>query len=535
MTTHTRIDEAKMFSAIDIGSTKVVALSGYRNERGEITVAGHGVVNSTNLDIDKEKEHLNIENIRTAILAAVEAARQEAGFFCKKVVVGAAGRFMRSATNRIDFMRPLPFDPITEKEIDQQFTQNISNLVEYNEKIFHVKILNYTVDEEFYSDAPVGKTGSSVSMSVCVIKIKSDYLQQLRLLMEQCEMEVAEFMLEPLASSAAVVTENERKAGCTLVDMGGGTTDVAIYENGNLRFAEVIPLAGNCITNDIRQNHIKGLDGGEIHYNTEDWRIAEQIKIKCGRCMVDEDTKERKFEVKTANQGILKFSFYEIAHTIQARMDEIVAAVHSMVRSTEYPTATQRGIILTGGGAELKDIAYFFEQKLHCPVRVAEPNQVGVRSKTFDCSSPRYATVVGLLMRAAELHATTYVPPVETPKVAVVENHSAPTHSAPTHSAPTPPVQAPPAQTKTTVVAQAPVVTQAPVAPEAPKAEPKVTAKAEPKPVIPQVTTPPPAPVEKKKRESVLKIMSARVGKAVNEFAGAVFADTQEDTSKDSN
>ena len=506
LSTHKKIDENAMFSAIDIGSTKVVALTGYRNERGEIVVLGHGTVNSVNLDIDKEKEKLNIENIRKAIHAAVDAAHKEAGFFCKNVVVGTAGRFMRSSLNRIDFKRVMPFESITSEEIDRQCKQKFNELVAYEEEILHVKELQYVVDGQFYNTAPVGKMGSSVSLNVCIMKMKREYLQQLRLLIEQCGLKVAEFMLEPLASSAAVLTENERNAGCTLVDIGGGTTDMALYEAGKLQFAEVIPLGGNCITNDIRQIHIiNALDGGEIRYATEDWYLAEQIKLRYGKCWTDESDTNQTIEIKTsARQDLLKISLFGVAQTIQNRMNEIVASVHNMIRYSNCSAATKQGIVLTGGGAELKYIKEFFEQKfleqrLHCEVRIAAPNRVEVRSQTFDCNNPRYATIVGLLMRAAELHAKTYIPPVETPKAEIVEK----------------PQEQP--------QAQAPTPTQAPVATQAPPKAPETKVKPEPKPEPPKIKE----TVAKSKKNII-----SRISKTVGNIAGAVFTDPQNDESK---
>ncbi len=419
--THTQIDESKMFSAIDIGTTKVVALTGYRNEQGKIEILGHGVVQSKNLSINKEKEQLYVENIHNALETAVMAAHKEAGFFCKKVVVGTAGRFMRSYQNRIEFKRAVFYSPITVEELQRQCDEKINELVAYDEEILHIKKLQYIVDEQFYNEAPVGKVGSSVALNVCIIKVKKSYLQQLRSVVEQCGMEVVDFMLEPLASGAAVLTENDRNAGCTLVDIGGGTTDVAMYEKGNLQFAEVVPFGGNTITNDIRQMHIKGLDGGVIQYSSEDWKIAEQIKIQYGKCLADESEKNQVMTISATEQrGEQKVSLFDVVQTIQNRMDEIIDAIHELIEYSGCTNATKQGIVLTGGGAELKDVAYLFEQKLHCTVRVAVPHTV-VCGKTFNCNHPRYATVVGLLMRAAEIHACTYVVPIETPQIEEVE------------------------------------------------------------------------------------------------------------------
>lgn len=489
--THARIDERKAFSAIDIGSTKVVALTGYRNEQGEIVVLGSGVVNSKNLDIDKEREELNVENIRTAVYEAIEKAHNEAGFFCQKAVVGTAGRFVRSSLNRVEFKRLTAYTAITHEELNQQFEQKIKDLAADDEEILHVKKLNYMVDEEFFDEAPVREIGASVSLNVCVVKMKSCYLQQLRSLMKQCNLQVAEFMFEPLASATSVLSEEERKAGCTLVDIGGGTTDIAMYEKGALQFAEVIPFGGNCVTNDIRQIHIiNALDGGAITYSAEDWRIAEQLKIQCGKCLTDEADKQQTIGISATKQReALKINLFELTQTIQNRMEEIVASVQGLVNYSHCSQALKQGIVLTGGGAELKNTAYFFEQKLLCAVRVAAPNIV-VHSKTFNSNSPRYATVVGLLMRAAELHAKTYIPQVETAKI-----------------------EEKPFVKEETQVQNIPAEQKLPAA-EIPKQPVQKQSKTEN------------SIVEKKKREGLF----AKMGKAVNGIATNVFAEVNEDS-----
>ncbi|MDR1762013.1 MAG: cell division protein FtsA [Bacteroidales bacterium] len=410
--THTQIDEERMFSAIDIGTTKVVALTGYTNEQGEMVVLGHGVVSSKNLDIDKEKEQLNAENISNAVHKAVDAARNEAGFFCKKVVVGTAGRFMRSYQNRIEFKRSAPYNAITHDEIERQCKQKLIELIAFDEEMLHLKKLHYILDEQFYTEAPVGKTGASLAINVCVIKVKSSYLQQLRLLMEHCGLEVIEFMLEPLASGAAVLSQNDRNQGCAIVDIGGGTTDIALYENGFLQFAEVIPFGGNTITNDICKLHIiNNLGDYNEPYDTDEWKIAEHIKIQCGKCISEETDAQQTINIPAqAHRAAFHIPLADVVQTVQNRMNEIIDAIHSLIDYAQC-SCMKQGIVITGGGAELKQVAALFEQKLQCPVRIAAPNHI-VRTKTFDANQPRYATVVGLLMRAAEIHADTYVPPV---------------------------------------------------------------------------------------------------------------------------
>lgn len=416
-TTHTAINESKAFSAIDVGSTKVAAITGYRNEQGEIVIVGSGVVYSQNLDIDKEQEVLNIENIRAAVCEAVEKARNEAGFFCNNVVVGTAGRFVRSSLNRLEFKRLTAYTAITEEELNQ-FAQKFNELTNHDEEILHVKELNYMVDQDFYTTAPIGKIGSSISLNVCVVKMKSSYLQQLRTLMSQCNLQVSEFMFEPIASATSVLSETEKQNGCSLVDIGGGTTDIAIYENGVLQFAEVVPFGGNTITNDIRQLHILNeLDGGNMVYSDINWKIAESLKKKHGKCLTDESDKGIVLKVAaTTEREELKINLFDLTQTVQNRMEEIVASVYGLINHAQCTNALKQGLILTGGGAELGNVAYFFEQNLHCSVRVATPNMV-VHSKSFDSNNPRYATVVGLLMRAAEIHAQTYIAPKETPIV----------------------------------------------------------------------------------------------------------------------
>jgi cell division protein FtsA len=474
-----------MFSAIDIGTTKIVALTGYTNSAGKIIVLGHGIVQSKNFNINKETENLCSDTIRQSICDAVETARREAGSFCEKVVVGVAGRFMRSYQNRIEFTRTIPYESISKEELERQCEQKINDLALPGEEILDVRKLQYCVDGQFYAQAPVGRTGSVVSLNVGIIKVKSNFLNQLRAVIESCNLQVEEFMFEPLASGAAVLSESDRHKGCTIIDIGGGTTDMAIYENGSLQFAEVIAFGGNSITNDIRQECIsKSIDGGAINYASDDWKVAEALKVKHGKCIYNESIDKQQLTITYGEaRKTVTVSICEVARVIHCRVSEILDSIHSLIDYSGCVKAAKREIILTGGGSELKDLAFLCEQKLQCAVRVAGPQNI-ICSSHFDCTQPRYATVVGLLMQAAKIHAQHYVAPkMEEKKLPELEEL---------------------------------IETLTPVS-----SAPKIEAKA--------VQTKPEPKKETTKRPSLFSKMTIKIGQTVGEFAGNVFADTNDD------
>ena len=378
--------------SLDIGTTKIAAIVGRRNEHGKIEVLGHGRAESGGVI---RGIVCNIENTIKSIKDAVQQAKEASGVEIKYVYVGIAGQHISSRQQPGQLIRIKGGEEvITEQEL-QDMCENIYNIgLKPGEEIIDIIPQEYTIDGESGIPNPVGMIGNSIHASYHVIIGQTAAARNIYTCVTQAGLETLDLILEPMASASAVLSADEKEMGVALVDIGGGTTDLAIFYNGIIRHTKVIPLGGDIITNDIKE-------GCSILK-----RQAEELKIKFGSAFVQEN-KGNEFVSIPGLQGRphKEISIINLAHIIQARMEEIMEYVNTEIKMSGYVHRLGGGIVLTGGGSLLKHVAQLAQYVTGMEVRIGYPNEHLSNNQNVQViSNPIFSTGIGLIVEGfAEL------------------------------------------------------------------------------------------------------------------------------------
>lgn len=374
----------KIVAAIDIGTTKIVAIIGKKSENGNIDILGYGNTRSTGV---KRGVVLNIEQTLNAIRQAVDVAEAQAGVRVTDAYVGIAGQHIRSIRNR-GYINRDSYDEEISREDVQALVDDMHKIpIDVGEEIIHVLPQSYIVDNETGVKNPVGMFGKRLEANFHIVIGQTAAMNNIKKCVNRAGINVKSLVLEPLASSDAVLTEDEKEIGVALVDIGGGTTDVAVFYDGIIRHTAVIPFGGNIVTQDIKQ-------GCNILE-----RYAEQLKVKYGSSLADKAQENKVVSIPGINGRPPKeISFKNLAHIIQSRMEEIIAQVYFEVEASGMLQQLGAGIVLTGGGALLKNLSQLVAFKTGMDVRLGLPNQ-SVQSKIVEeVNQPMFATAVGLML-----------------------------------------------------------------------------------------------------------------------------------------
>ena len=371
--------------SLDIGTTKIAAIVGQRNEHGKIDILGYGKTDSLGV---LRGNVCNIESTIKSIKEAVEQASTMSGAGIKYVHVGIAGQHISSKQQPGQLIRTNNEDVITEQEL-QEMCESIYNIgVKPGEEIIDIIPQEYTVDGESGIIHPVGMIGNSVQASYHVIIGQTASARNIYTCATQSGLEVVDLILEPIASSAAVLSEDEKEVGVALVDIGGGTTDLAIFYNGIIRHTKVIPLGGDIVTNDIKEgcNIIK--------------RQAEELKIKFGSALAEENKSNEFISIPgLRGRAHKEVSVKNLAHIIQARMEEIIEYVHNEIKLSGYAPKLGGGIVLTGGGSLMKHVDQLTQYVTGMDVRIGYPNEhLSNNQYVKDVSNPIFSTGIGLII-----------------------------------------------------------------------------------------------------------------------------------------
>ena len=373
---------------LDIGTTKIACLVGRRLENGKIEILGLG--KSESIGVSRGVV-TNIEKTVASIKSAVEDASRESGVNIKVVNVGIAGQHIKSL--QYSGMR-------TRKNIDDEITrQDIDALIEDmhklnmlpGEEIIHVLPQEFTVDSEGGIKDPVGMAGVRLAANFHIITGQVTAIKNIYKCVIKAGLTVEHVTLEPLASSAAVLSEEEKEAGVVLVDIGGGTTDIAIFQDGIIRHTAVIPFGGNVITEDIKQ-------GCNIMRNQ-----AEKLKVTFGSALAVEN-KDSDIVVIPGLKGRepKEISLRNLSSIIQARMEEILEHVHYEIRNSGFEKQLIGGIVLTGGGGQLKHMKQLVEYITGMDCRIGYPNEHVAKAPNEDMLVPSLSTGVGLVINGLE-------------------------------------------------------------------------------------------------------------------------------------
>lgn len=379
-------------AAIDIGTTKIVAVIGKKHADGKIEVLGIGNAPSYGV---KRGVVLNIEETVNAIRQAVTEAQEQSGVAYKDVYVGIAGQHIKSLHNRGYINRDSYDDEIRKEDVQALIDDMYKIPIDVGEEIIHVLPQSFIVDNEVGIKSPVGMSGKRLEANFHIVIGQIAAANNLKKCVSRVGLNVNKLILEPLASSDAVLTDDEKEVGVALVDIGGGTTDVAIFYDGMIRHTAVIPFGGNIVTNDIK----KGCSILE--------RQAEQLKVKFGSALADSSMRNKVVTIPgISGRPPKEISFENLAHIIQARMEEIIAEIYFEVEASGVSDKLGAGIVLTGGGSLLKNLAQLVSFKTGHDVRLGLPNQHLVSDVIDEINVPQYATSVGLILKGYEYEET---------------------------------------------------------------------------------------------------------------------------------
>lgn len=370
---------------LDIGTTKIAAIVGQRNEYGKIEILGIG--KSESIGVTRGMV-ANIEKTVQSIRAAIEEAEQKSGVNIRVVNVGIAGQHIKSIQHRGNIMRNSLETEISQQDIDVLVENMYKLVMQPGEEIIHVIPQEYIVDKDFGIKDPVGMSGICLEANFHIITGQVAAAKNIHKCVSKTGLEVAELILEPLASSDAVLSEEEKEAGVVLVDIGGGTTDIAIFQDGIIRHTANIPFGGNAITEDIKE-------GCTIIRSQ-----AEALKIKFGSALASENKDEEIVSIPgLRGRSPKEISLRNLASIIQARMEEIVEHIYYEIKNSGYEKKMIAGIVLTGGGAQLKHVAQLTEFITGMDTRIGYPNEHLATNVSEEIASPMFATAVGLVIK----------------------------------------------------------------------------------------------------------------------------------------
>ncbi len=379
---------SEIIVGLDIGTTKIAAIVGRRNEHGKIEILGHGRTESIGV---KRGVVSNIENTVNSIRTAIDEASQKAGVDIKYVNVGIAGQHIKSLQHRGGIIRENYDDEISQADVDT-LLNNMYNLnMSPGEEIIDVIAQDYIVDNEQGIKEPVGMLGNSLEANFHIIIGQTTAAKNIYKCVTKAGLEVVDLILEPIASAEAVLSEEEKEAGVVLVDIGGGTTDLAIFQDGIIRHTAVIPFGGDVITEDVKEGC------------TIIRKHAEELKVKFGSALASENRDDEIVAIPgLRGRPPKEISLKNLASIIQARVEEIVEHVYYEIKNSGYEKKLIAGIVLTGGGALLKHLPQLTEFITGMDTRIGYPNEHLANDVNEEMASPMYATGIGLVIEGME-------------------------------------------------------------------------------------------------------------------------------------
>lgn len=376
---------------LDIGTTKIVAMIGRKNEYGKIEVLGTGKSKSQGVHRGVVS---NITQTIQSIQQAVEQAENESNVEIKNVVVGIAGQHIRSLHHSDYISRPNPDDVIDDDDIDRLKNQVLKLVMLPGEEIIHVLPQDYKVDSQAEVDEPIGMFGGRLEANFHVVVGQVASIRNIGRCIKSAGLSMANITLEPLASAEAVLSQEEKEAGVAMIDIGGGTTDLAIFKDGIIRHTAVIPFGGNVITEDIKE-------GCSIIE-----KQAELLKTKFGSAWPGENKENEIVSIPgLRGRDPKEITLKNLSKIIHARAVEIIEQVFLEIKNYGHEESKKKliaGIVLTGGGAQLKHIKQLVEYITGMDTRIGYPNEHLASDSDEQLSSPMYATAVGLLMNGLE-------------------------------------------------------------------------------------------------------------------------------------
>jgi cell division protein FtsA len=376
--------ESQIIVGLDIGTTKIACIVGRKNEYGKVEVLGYGKTESIGV---KRGVVANIEDTVNSIKRAVDQAAQKSNVDINVVHVGIAGQHIKSYQHRGNIIRKDSDKEITQAEIEQ-FTRNMYGLsMAPGEEIIDVIPQEYIIDGETGIRHPVGMLGHTLEANFHIIIGQTAAAKNILKCIKKADLDMVGLILEPIASAEAVLSDEEKEAGVALVDIGGGTTDIAIFQDHIIRHTAVIPFGGDVVTEDVKE----GCSIIKKH--------AEELKVKFGSALASQNRDDEVVAIPgLRGRPPKEITLKNLASIIQARMEEIIEQVYFEIKNSGFEKKLIGGIVLTGGGSELKHIDQLTEFMVGKDTRIGYPNEHLANDVPDEMASPMYATGVGLVI-----------------------------------------------------------------------------------------------------------------------------------------
>jgi cell division protein FtsA len=380
-------NEQPIIVGLDIGTTKIACIAGRKNEYGKLEIVGFGRANSNGV---KHGQVLNIDETIKAIRAALDncfASNTDISF--KEVYVGIAGHHIKSLQTRGDIVRQDTNEEITQREIDQLIADQFKTYIPAGDQIIDVIPQEFTVDNFQNIPNPIGYGGVKVGANFHIITGDKNAIRNINRAVEKSNLVTKDLVLQPLASASAVMGQEDLEAGVAIVDIGGGTTDLAVFYEGILKHTAVIPFGGENITNDIKT--------GLGVLKTQ----AEQMKVQFGSALSNE-AKANAFITIPGLRGMpaKEISVKNLANIIQARMSEILDFVSYHLKQVGMDNRMLNGgIVLTGGGSQLKHLIQLTEYVTGLNARIGFPTEHLAGGHIDELAKPTYSTCIGLILK----------------------------------------------------------------------------------------------------------------------------------------
>lgn len=376
--------ENEIIVGLDIGTTKIACIVGRKNEFGKIEILGYGKTESIGV---KRGVVTNIEDTVRSIQTAVSQAEQQSSVDIKYVNVGIAGQHIKSLQHRGTLIREDADKEIINAEVEQL----VHNMYKLNmlpgEEIIDVIPQDFIVDDEDGIRHPVGMLGSKLEANFHIIIGQTAAAKNIYKCIKKAGLEDSQLILEPIASAEAVLSEEEKEAGVVLVDIGGGTTDIAIFQDNIIRHTAVIPFGGDIVTEDVKE-------GCSIIR-----RHAEELKVKFGSALASENRDDEVVAIPgLRGRAPKEITLKNLASIIQARMEEILEHVYYEIKNSGFEKKLIAGIVLTGGGAQLRDINQLAAFTTGMETRIGYPNEHLANDVSDEIASPMFATGIGLVI-----------------------------------------------------------------------------------------------------------------------------------------
>ena len=372
----------KMVVGLDIGTSKVVALVGEITERGTIEIVGIGSHPSRGL---KRGVVVNIESTVQSIQRAVEEAELMAGCQIDTVYAGIAGNHIRSLNSHgIVAIRERE---VTHADMERVIDAAQAVAIPADQKILHILPQEYVIDTQEGVKEPLGMSGVRLEAKVHLVTCAVNAVQNIEKCIRRCSLDVDDVILEQLASSYSVLTDDEKELGVCMVDIGGGTTDIAIFTDGAIRHTAVIPIAGDQVTNDIAM---------ALRTPTQH---AEDIKIKYACALTQLAGENETIKVPSVgDRPPRELSRQALAEVVEPRYAELFSLIQAELRRSGFEELIPAGVVLTGGTSKMEGVVELAEEIFHMPVRLGVPQNVEGLADVV--RNPIYATGVGLLQYA---------------------------------------------------------------------------------------------------------------------------------------